>query len=67
MQPEVPALVWDARHAAQRVRDFVNGRTKVEYDTDIIVWEVATTRVEPLIETLDLLLSVSDGPEVPHR
>ena len=40
MQPEAPALIWDARRAAGRVLEFVAGRSWDDYQqdpTDIVV------------------------------
>jgi|SRR5690625_1061698 len=110
MQPDTPALLWDAHRAAVLVTDFLTGRSWDDYRADpmlrsaverqiqivgealnrvshldaeaaalipdlrrivafrnvlvhgyavvddAIVWDVATTRIEPLIETLNRLL-----------
>ena len=63
MQPDTPALLWDDHRAAALIPDlrrivafrnvFVHGYAVVD---DAIVWDVATTRIEPLIETLNRLL-----------
>lgn len=37
MRPESLTLLWDARRAAERVQDFVAGRTKADYDADIML------------------------------
>lgn len=119
MQPDAPALLWDAREAARLILMFIEGRSWQHYQVDAmlrsaverqfqiigealnrlsrvddataalipevkrivafrnvlvhgyaviddeLVWQVATTRVPGLVETLDRLLDQADalGPE----
>lgn len=119
MQPDAPALLWDAREAARLIFRFIQGRSWQHYQADAmlrsaverqfqiigealnrlrrvddataalipeverivafrnvlvhgyaviddeLVWQVATTRVPGLVETLDRLLDQADalGPD----
>lgn len=119
MQPDAPALLWDAREAARLILRFIEGRSWQHYQADAmlrsaverqfqiigealnrlrrvddataalipeverivafrnvlvhgyaviddeLVWQVATTRVPGLVETLDRLLDQADalGPD----
>ena len=48
MRPESPAFIWDARRNV-----LVHGYATIDSE---IVWEVVSTRVSRLIDTLDRLL-----------
>ena len=63
MQPDAPALLWDAREAARLILMFIEGGSWQHYQADDeLVWQAATTRVPGLVEALDQLLDQADTP-----
>lgn len=58
MQHESPALLWEARRAAELVRDFVAGRTKDEYDADVMLRSAVERQFAIVGEALNRLRRV---------
>lgn len=55
MQPEAPALLWDARRAAGLTRDFVVGRDFADYERDPMVRSAVERQFQIIGEALNRL------------
>lgn len=72
MRPDAPALLWDARRAARRVREFLADLSFDDYREDILVKSAVERQFEILGEALnrlsrvdrDVAASVPDLPRI---
>lgn len=55
MRPDAPALVWDARHAARLVREFITDRTAADYQSDAMLRSAVERQFEIVGEALNKL------------
>jgi len=55
MQPEAPALIWDARRAAGRVLEFVAGRSWDDYQQDVMLRSAVERQFQIIGEALNRL------------
>ena len=55
MQPDAPALIWDAHRAARLVREFITGRGAVEYESDAMLRSAVERQFEIVGEALNKL------------
>jgi uncharacterized protein with HEPN domain len=58
MQPEAPALIWDARRAAGRVLEFVVGRSWDAYQQDVMLRSAVERQFQIIGEALNRLSKV---------
>jgi len=58
MQPEAPALIWDARRAAGRVLEFVAGRSWDDYQQDVMLRSAVERQFQIIGEALNRLSKV---------
>jgi uncharacterized protein with HEPN domain len=58
MQPESPALIWDARRAAGRVVEFVSGRSWDDYRQDVMLRSAVERQFQIIGEALNRLSKV---------
>lgn len=58
MQPESPALIWDARRAAGRVAEFVSGRSWDDYRQDVMLRSAVERQFQIIGEALNRLSKV---------
>ena len=61
MQPEVPALLWDARRAAGRVLEFVAGRSWDDYQQDVMLRSAVERQFQIFGEALNRLSKVDSA------
>ena len=61
MQPEAPALIWDARRAAGRVLEFVAGRSWDDYQQDVMLRSAVERQFQIIGEALNRLSKVDPG------
>lgn len=61
MQPEAPALIWDARRAAGRVVEFVSGRSWDDYRQDVMLRSAVERQFQIIGEALNRLSKVDPG------
>lgn len=68
MQPESPALIWDARRAAGRVVEFVSGRSWDDYRQDVMLRSAVERQFQIIGEALNRLSKVDSATadRVPH-
>ena len=52
MQPEAPALIWDARRATDRVVEFVSGRSWDDYRQDVMLRSAVERQFQIIGEAL---------------
>ncbi|GAA1627764.1 DUF86 domain-containing protein [Brevibacterium sanguinis] len=55
MRPEAGAHLWDAADSATNVRDFVDGRTETEFNSDLVLRSAIERQLEILGEALNRL------------
>ena len=67
MQPESPALIWDARRAAGRVVEFVSGRSWDDYRQDVMLRSAVERQFQIIGEALNRLSKVDPGTGVGSR
>lgn len=71
MRPETPALIWDAKCAADAILRFVDGMVRSEFNDDLLVRSAVERQFEILGESLNRLRSSDPGAaaEIPdiHR
>lgn len=60
MRPEAPKLLWDARDAAARVRDFTAGKDFEDYARDAMLRSAVERQLEIVGEALGRLAKVDD-------
>ncbi len=53
MQPESPALIWDARRAAGRVLEFVADRSWDDYQQDVMLRSAVERQFQIIGEALN--------------
>ncbi|WP_248581615.1 DUF86 domain-containing protein [Nocardioides sp. InS609-2] len=58
MQPESPALIWDARRAAGRVLEFVADRNWDDYQQDVMLRSAVERQFQIIGEALNRLRKV---------
>ena len=58
MQPDAPALIWDARRAAGRVLDVVAGRSWDDYQQDVMLRSAVERQFQIIGEALNRLSKV---------
>lgn len=58
MQPEAPALIWDARRATGRVLEFVAGRSWDDYQEDVMLRSAVERQFQIIGEALNRLSKV---------
>jgi len=61
MQPESPALIWDARRAAGRVVEFVSGRNWDDYQQDVMLRSAIERQFQIIGEALNRLSKVDSA------
>lgn len=61
MQPEAPALIWDARRAASRVLEFVAGRSWDDYRQDVMLRSAVERQFQIIGEALNRLRKVDSA------
>lgn len=61
MQPEAPALIWDARRAAGRVLEFVAGRSWDDYQEDVMLRSAVERQFQIIGEALNRLSKVDSA------
>jgi len=61
MQPEAPALIWDARRAAGRVLEFVAGRSWDDYQQDVMLRSAVERQFQIIGEALNRLSKVDSA------
>ena len=61
MQPESPALIWDARRAAGRVLEFVAGRSWEDYQRDVMLRSAVERQFQIIGEALNRLSKVDSA------
>ena len=61
MQPEAPALIWDARRAAGRVVEFVSGRSWDDYQQDVMLRSAVERQFQIIGEALNRLSKVDSA------
>ena len=61
MQPEAPALIWDARRAAGRVLEFVAGRGWDDYQQDVMLRSAVERQFQIIGEALNRLSKVDSA------
>lgn len=71
MQPDAGALLWDARRAAELIRDFVGGRTWQNYQSDAMLRSAVERQFEIIGESLNRLsrvdpLTAASVPDLPR-
>lgn len=71
MRPDAAALLWDARRAAQRVREFIADRELPDYRQDVLLRSAVERQFEILGESLNRLsrvdpLVASSIPDLPR-
>lgn len=64
MQPEAPALIWDARRAAGRVLEFVAGRSWDDYQQDVMLRSAVERQFQIIGEALNRLSKVDSATAV---
>ncbi len=64
MQPEAPALIWDARRAAGRVLEFVAGRSWDDYQEDVMLRSAVERQFQIIGEALNRLSKVDAATAV---
>lgn len=57
MRPESPALIWDAKCAADAILQFVDGKVRSEFTDDLLVRSAVERQFEILGESLKRLRS----------
>lgn len=60
MQPDAPALLWDAHRAAQRIGEFLGDRAFDAYREDILLKSAVERQFEILGEALNRLSRLED-------
>ncbi len=55
MQPDAPALLWDARRAAQLIQDFIVGHSLDQYERDAMLRSAVERQFEVIREALNKL------------
>lgn len=68
MRRESLALVWDARRAADRVSGFVEGRTRADYEDDLMLRSAVERQLGIVGEALNRLgkMDPDTAERVPH-
>lgn len=68
MRPESPAYLWDAREAARRITEFIQGRTSADYDADILLQSAVERQFIIVGEALNRLdkIDADTAADVPH-
>ena len=61
MQPEAPALIWDARRAAGRVLEFVADRSWDDYQQDVMLRSEVERQFQIIGEALNRLSRVDSA------
>lgn len=61
MQPEAPALIWDARRAAGRVLEFLADRNWDDYRQDVMLRSAVERQFQIIGEALNRLGKVDPG------
>ena len=61
MQPEAPALIWDARRAAGRVLEFVAGRSWDDYQEGVMLRSAVERQFQIIGEALNRLSRVDSA------
>lgn len=61
MQPEAPALIWDARRATDRVVEFVSGRSWDDYRQDVMLRSAVERQFQIIGEALNRLSKVDSA------
>src|SRR5690625_3682686 len=72
MRPDAPALLWDARRAARRIREFLTDLSFDDYRDDVLVKSAVERQFEILGEALnrlsrldeELAASIPDLPRI---
>lgn len=65
MQPDAPALIWDAHRAAGLVREFITGRLAVDYESDVMLRSTVERQFE--VSVSGWLSTVPDDQEATCR
>jgi uncharacterized protein with HEPN domain len=65
MRPEAGASLWDAAEAAALVREFTNGKTEAEFNSDLVIRSAIERQLEILGEALNRLRR--DDPDTAAR
>ncbi len=55
MQPDAPALLWDARRAVQLIQDFIAGESLEQYERDAMLRSAVEQQFEISAEALNKL------------
>ncbi|MEJ7705933.1 MAG: DUF86 domain-containing protein [Nocardioidaceae bacterium] len=55
MQPDAPALLWDARRAVQLIQDFIAGESLDQYERDAMLRSAVERQFEVIGEALNKL------------
>ncbi len=58
MQPDAPALLWDARRAARLIQDFISQQSLDQYDRDPMLRSAVERQFEIIGEALNKLKRV---------
>ena len=58
MHPDGPALVWDAMHAAELIRDFTDGKSFGDYREDVMLRSAVERQLGVVGEALNRLSRV---------
>src|SRR5215210_416731 len=60
MPPESKKFLWDMRHAARQISDFVRGQTKKDYDADLMLRSAVERQFEIPGEALPQLRNLDE-------